>query len=62
MTDEPTAHADTGAPMDEAAGGNGAAGGDDACWLDRVCDDCGGFIENGGEHTCRVAVPPGDAG
>jgi hypothetical protein len=30
--------------------------GDSACWLDQVCDVCGGFIENRNEHRCRPAV------
>jgi hypothetical protein len=30
--------------------------GDAACWLDQVCDVCGGFIENRNEHQCRPAV------
>jgi phosphinothricin acetyltransferase len=29
-----------------------AQGGDPACWLDRVCDDCGAVIE-GTAHVCR---------
>lgn len=29
--------------------------GDDACWLGRVCDDCGALITDG-EHECRTAV------
>jgi hypothetical protein len=30
--------------------------GDAACWLDRVCDVCGGFIDDRREHECRSAV------
>jgi hypothetical protein len=30
--------------------------GDAACWLDQVCDLCGGYIEHHGEHRCRQAV------
>ena len=29
--------------------------GDPACWLDRVCEQCGGLIE-GPEHECRISV------
>ena len=29
-------------------------GGDDACWLDRVCDDCGAIVEAGTPHICRT--------
>jgi hypothetical protein len=32
-------------------------GGDPACWLDRVCDDCGGFLADDGPHTCRPTIP-----
>ena len=28
-------------------------GGDPACWLDRVCDDCGAYVDDGG-HVCRT--------
>jgi hypothetical protein len=35
--------------------------GDAACWLDRVCEDCGGFVEHGSEHRCRRAVAGTDA-
>ena len=28
-------------------------GGDAACWLDRVCDLCGAFVEDG-DHRCRT--------
>jgi hypothetical protein len=39
-------------------------GGDPACWLDRVCERCGAFVEDGRSHECppRVdAVPePGE--
>jgi hypothetical protein len=28
-------------------------GGDDACWLDRVCDRCGAFIDDAEPHVCR---------
>jgi uncharacterized protein YndB with AHSA1/START domain len=30
-------------------------GGDAACWLDRICDRCGGFIDAGAPHRCRDA-------
>jgi hypothetical protein len=32
--------------------------GDPACWLDQVCDLCGGFIERGHEHVCRQPAEP----
>jgi len=28
-------------------------GGDLACWLDRVCDECGVFVDDEQAHTCR---------
>jgi hypothetical protein len=31
--------------------------GDPACWLDRVCDLCGGFLQGGQPHECRPAAP-----
>jgi len=31
----------------------GAGSGDDACWLDRVCDACGAFLERSHTHECR---------
>jgi hypothetical protein len=30
-------------------------GGDPACWLDRVCEECGGFITDAGECACAPA-------
>jgi hypothetical protein len=27
-------------------------GGDAACWLDRVCPDCGAFVERDQPHDC----------
>ncbi len=27
-------------------------GGDPACWLDRVCPECGQFQEEGVAHSC----------
>ncbi|MFC9790177.1 hypothetical protein [Rhodococcus sp. NPDC127528] len=33
-------------------------GGDAACWLDRVCPDCGAFLPDGPDHGCpRCALP-----
>jgi hypothetical protein len=32
-------------------------GGDPACWLDSVCDQCGGFIDRDEEHVCRTTRP-----
>ena len=37
------------ASMDEFSG-------DPACWLDAVCDRCGGFIEPAQGHRCRAPV------
>jgi hypothetical protein len=28
-------------------------GGDAACWLDRVCDQCGAFLGADEAHECR---------
>lgn len=59
----PAEHAATPAnrPSDAASTSDG---GDDACWLDQVCDACGGFIDAGVDHVCRTPVrtTPGDAG
>ena len=30
--------------------------GDPACWLDRVCDLCGGFLQGGEPHECRPSA------
>lgn len=27
-------------------------GGEAACWLDRVCPDCGAFLDDDGPHRC----------
>jgi hypothetical protein len=27
-------------------------GGDPACWLDRVCPECGGFVDDAETHDC----------
>ncbi len=35
---------------------DGSDGGDAACWLDRVCDGCGRFIEDPATHHCDAAV------
>ena len=29
-------------------------GGDPACWLDRVCPECGMFLEEGVAHSCGL--------
>ena len=34
-------------------------GGDPACWLGSVCDDCGAFVEDEGAHECREPVTSG---
>jgi hypothetical protein len=31
-------------------------GGDPACWLDRVCPECGGFMKDAADHECRPAA------
>lgn len=31
-------------------------GGDAVCWIDRVCDTCGGFVEDGVPHDCSVRL------
>jgi hypothetical protein len=31
-------------------------GGDPACWLDRVCPECGTFLEEG-PHSCPGSPP-----
>ena len=34
-------------------------GGDAVCWIDRVCDVCGGFMERGGgAHDCAARLGP----
>jgi hypothetical protein len=33
-------------------------GGDPACWLDRVCPECGGFVDDDDDHVCRPSVEP----
>ena len=60
---------DTAADLQDAADQPGAAaeehdaeeGGDAACWLDRVCPDCGAFVEGASCWRCgRSAVPATD--
>ena len=46
MSDEPV-----GVGADE-----GPEGGDPACWLGRVCPECGQFLDEDVEHSCPV--PP----
>jgi hypothetical protein len=29
-------------------------GGDPACWLDRVCPECGSFLDDDAPHGCDV--------
>lgn len=31
-------------------------GGDAVCWIDKVCDTCGGFIEDGVVHDCSARI------
>ncbi len=38
----------------DAGGDEEPQGGDPACWLDRVCSECGGFLEEGVPHSCPV--------
>ena len=33
-----------------------SAGGDPACWLERVCDVCGRFIEDPATHHCDATA------
>ncbi|WP_437582392.1 hypothetical protein ACSAGD_09015 [Paramicrobacterium sp. CJ85] len=33
-----------------------ASGGDPVCWLDRVCDECGAFIEDGSDTCWRCGA------
>ena len=37
-------------------------GGDPACWLHRVCDDCGTVIEGEAAHDCPDREAHTDAG
>jgi hypothetical protein len=32
----------------------GNQGGDPACWLDQVCDECGAVIEDKTDHQCHL--------
>jgi hypothetical protein len=44
--------------MSERAGGVGEdeepRGGNSACWLDRVCPECGTFLDEDVDHSCPV--------
>jgi hypothetical protein len=31
--------------------------GDPACWLDRICEECGGILAAGQEHRCDGRRP-----
>jgi len=31
--------------------------GDPACWLDRICEECGGILTAGQEHRCDDRRP-----
>ncbi len=48
--------------MIEGPGGVGAEedpqGGDPACWLDRVCPECGSFVDEGVVHSCPEPPTP----
>jgi hypothetical protein len=44
--------------MDEADDGLADEGGDPVCWLDRVCDECGAFVDEAAEHVCRPSAAP----
>lgn len=33
-------------------------GGDPACWLDRVCSECGRFIDDAGAVACPACGTP----
>jgi hypothetical protein len=33
-------------------------GGDEVCWLARVCDECGAILDTRTPHVCRPAVAP----
>ena len=32
-------------------------GGEDVCWLDRVCDACGSIVDGDVPHVCRPMSP-----
>ena len=46
----------TGGPAAGDLGEPEDMGGDPACWLDRVCPECGGFMEDEAGHECRPAA------
>jgi hypothetical protein len=39
-----------------------ALGGDPACWLDRVCEECGRLMEDDVAHHCPVLPRRGQGG
>ena len=42
--------------MADDKGGAEDEGGDAVCWIDRVCDVCGGFVEDAVGHDCSVRL------
>jgi hypothetical protein len=44
--------------VDEADDRLADEGGDPVCWLDRVCDECGAFVDDAEEHVCRPSASP----
>lgn len=52
------ARADRGAAPAPAAGPVEPLGGDPACWLNRVCDACGRFVDDEGALTCPACGAP----
>jgi rubrerythrin len=56
MTKRGTAGADEAAP--HAVLADRDLGGDPACWLNRVCDACGRFVEDLLAETCPTCGAP----
>jgi len=52
---------DGGAKLSNMAGDEEAMGGDAACWLDRVCPDCGSFVALDQPHHCAAGEGTTDA-